>query len=389
MLLTLARVIVGLVAAAVALIVLRSALRTIVIPRGVPDRLSRVIFRVLDAPTSWRAGRAASSTKAVDRRTATLAPRILLAQLITWLTGIWLAGAGVQWALGGGSAGWAFGTSAAAMTTVGVPATGAASAAGYVEAVIGLGVLALIIGYLPSFYAAFSQREAMVSKLAMRTGTPPHGPAILRHLWHPVGSPGLLNEAWKAWEPWFIDLGESHTSFPVLAFYHSPQTDKSWITAAGAILDSAALALAAVEADWGPEAGMCLHAGVVSLRHIADFHGISHHPSYYPETGTEQIAVTRDEVVAACQDLQAAGLPVASDLGAAYDRFRARRAEYDQILLVLCAYLYAPPAPWSSDKAVGGRPRSPVIHLGPGSLCRVYPDPDSPGGVDPPAGPSR
>jgi hypothetical protein len=114
----------------------------------------------------------------------------------------------------------------------------------------------------------------LVSKLAMRTGLPPAGPVILSRLWRPAGPQTVLSETWQAWEDWFVDLSESHTSLPVLAFFRSPQNAKSWITAAGAILDAAALALAAVDSDWGPETGMCLHAGIDSLRHIADFHGI-------------------------------------------------------------------------------------------------------------------
>jgi hypothetical protein len=376
MLLTLGRVAVALAATAVAVLAVRSALRTIVVPRGVPDRFTRIVFRVLDAPIAWHAGRA-SSARQLDRRTAGLAVGLLLALLVTWLAAVGLAGAGMQWALGGGSAGRAFGASASALTTLGVSsAGGGASAAAYVEAVLGVGLVALIIGYLPSLYAAFSRREALVSKLAMRTGLPPSGVAILSRLWRPAGPQTVLNETWQAWEDWFVDLSESHTSFPVLAFFRSPQTAKSWITAAGAILDAAALALAAVEGDWGPETAMCLHAGIVSLRHIADFHGIP-----YQADAAATIAVTEHEVTAACQELEAAGVTLVSDLDAAYDRFRASRAAYDHILLALCAYVYAPPAPWSSDKAVAARPRPPIIHVGQGSLGRVHPPPPSPPGV--------
>jgi hypothetical protein len=384
MLLTLARVVVGLAAAAVALLVVRSALRTIVVPRGVVDRHTRVVFRSLDALTEWRAGRA-SSSRQVDRRTAGIAIRLLLALLVTWLGAIWLAGAGAQWAIGGGSAGRAFGASASALTTLGVSYPGGGtSAAAYIEAVLGLGLLALIIGYLPSLYAAFSRREALVTKLAMRTGLPPAGPVILSRLWCPARPQTVLNQTWQAWEDWFVDLSESHTSYPVLAFFRSPQTAKSWITAAGAILDAVALALAAVDADWGPEAGMCLHAGIVSLRHIADFHGIP----YESDAAKATIAVSEHEVIAACQEMKAAGVAVVSDLDAAYQRFRARRAGYDHLLLDLCAYLYAPPAPWSSDKVVAARPRPPIIHLGPGSLGRVWPvDPSRDG--SPPASQAR
>lgn len=368
MLLTLARVLVALAAIALVVLPLRSAVRSIVMPRGVPDRVTRVVFRMLDAPTEWRARRA-SSSRQLDRRTASLAIRLLMSLLITWLTAIWLAGAGMQWALGQVSAGQAFAASAAALTTLGILAgPGATSAAVYVEAVLGVGLVALVIGYLPSLYAAFSRREALVSKLAMRTGLPPAAPAILGRLWRPAGPQTVLSETFQAWEDWFVDLSESHTSFPVLAFFRSPQTAKSWITAAGAILDAAALALTAVDCEWGPETGMCFHAGVTSLRHIADFHGI---PYQRDVSAATTVAVTKPEMVAACQELRAAGVAVVGDLDAAYDQFRSRRAAYDHPLLDLCAYVYAPPAPWSSDKAIAGRHRPPVFRVGPGSLGRV------------------
>jgi hypothetical protein len=114
-----ARVVVALAAVAVAVLALRSALRTIVVPRGIPDRLTRVVFRVLDALTAWRARRASSPAE-LDRRTVGLAIRLLLALLVTWLGAIWLAGAGMQWAVRGGPAGRAFSASASALTTLGV-----------------------------------------------------------------------------------------------------------------------------------------------------------------------------------------------------------------------------------------------------------------------------
>jgi hypothetical protein len=333
----------------------------------------------LDAPTAWWAGRAMSAGQ-LDRRTAGLAIRLLLALLVTWMGMIWLAGAGMQWALAGGSAGRAFGASASALTTLGLSsARGGASAAAYIEAVLGIGLIALVIAYLPSLYAAFSRREALVSKLAMRTGLPPAGPVILSRLWCSAGPQAVLSETWQAWEDWFVDLSESHTSFPSLAFLRSPQSAKSWITAAGAILDAAALGLAAVDADWGPGADMCLHSGIVALRHLADFHGIS----YQTDTAQARIAVEKDEVVVACRQMAAVGVAVASDLDVAYDRFRVSRAAYEQVLLALCAYVYAPPAPWSSDKVIAARPRPPVIRVGPGSLGRVVP----PHRGHPPAGP--
>src|SRR5207244_13198099 len=51
-----------------------------------------------------------------------------------------------------------------------------------------------------------------------------------------------LTDMWEAWEVWFAELEESHTSLPAVVFFRSPQPEHSWITAAGAVLDAAALA---------------------------------------------------------------------------------------------------------------------------------------------------
>ena len=50
-----------------------------------------------------------------------------------------------------------------------------------------------------------------------------------------------LSDQWRAWETWFADLQESHSSLPALVFFRAPQPENSWITAAGTVLDAAAL----------------------------------------------------------------------------------------------------------------------------------------------------
>jgi hypothetical protein len=59
-------------------------------------------------------------------------------------------------------------------------------------------------------------------------------------------------------------------------------------------------------------------------------------------SATTTITVTTPELIAACQELRAAGVAMVGDLDAAYDQFRSRRAAYDHPLLDLCAYVYAP-----------------------------------------------
>jgi hypothetical protein len=209
----------------------------------------------------------------------------------------------------------------------------------------------------------------LITKLAMRTGLPPAGPAIVARLWRPADPQDLLDGTWQDWENWFADVSESHTTFPSLAFFRSPQTAKSWITSAGAVMDAAALLLSAVDGDPGPMPQLCLHAGITALRHIADFHGLG----YDQDPAPGPVSVERDEMLAACERMSAAGVPVVGDRDGGYERFRRRRLAYDRLLLALCAYVYAPYAPWSSDRVTGPRHRPPVIRVGAGSVSRVHP----------------
>ena len=89
----------------------------------------------------------------------------------------------------------------------------------------------------------------------------------------------VLREVWANWETWFADIEESHTSLPALVFFRSPQADRSWITAAGAVLDAASLALAVVDIPDEPQAALCIRAGYLSLRKIGDFFSIPYNPN--------------------------------------------------------------------------------------------------------------
>ena len=44
----------------------------------------------------------------------------------------------------------------------------------FTEATIGLMLVAMLIAYLPTMYSAFQQREAAVSLLEVRAGSPPN-----------------------------------------------------------------------------------------------------------------------------------------------------------------------------------------------------------------------
>jgi hypothetical protein len=216
------------------------------------------------------------------------------------------------------------------------------------EATVGLILIALLIAYLPTIYSAFQRREAAVNLLEVRAGKPPSAVEMIER-YHSIHGLDRLEEQWQAWEAWFADIEESHTSLPALVFFRSPRPDHAWITAAGAVLDAAALSLAALDIPRSPQAALCIRAGFIALRRIADVFGIVHEPDpHYP---AQPISVRRDEFDVVCDRLAAEGAPLKADRDQAWRDFAGWRVNYDTVLLALCSITMAPPATWSSDRA--------------------------------------
>lgn len=111
------------------------------------------------------------------------------------------------------------------------------------ESGMGFGFMAVIIGYLPVLYQAFSRREHTISMLDARAGSPPTAGEMLGRL-AKAGSLSQIDTLLWEWESWSADLLESQLSFPVLAFYRSQHDNQSWLACLTAILDTCAILLA-------------------------------------------------------------------------------------------------------------------------------------------------
>ena len=98
----------------------------------------------------------------------------------------------------------------------------------------------MVISYLPTMYQSFRRREAAVAALDVRANTPPPAAALLIRS-SIIGGWDRLEELWRQWESWFVDVTETHPSLPALVFFRSPHWEQSWVTASGAVLDGASL----------------------------------------------------------------------------------------------------------------------------------------------------
>ena len=352
------KVVAFLAGAAIVVATVGSAIRTVILPRGIPARLGRTVFVVMRSMFRLRAGRSSSYAKR-DRAMALYAPMSLLVLLVVWMTLVVVGYTGMFWGLGNRSLSAAFRLSGSSITTLGFerPRDLASSALTFTEGAMGLILLALLITYLPTIYAAFSRREAVVTAMEVRAGSPPSGVEMLERYWR-LEAYDRLRGLWTNWETWFVELEETHTSFPALVFFRSPQPDHSWVTAGGAILDAASLMASSVDHPREPAAEFCIRAGYLAFRRIADFFRIDYNPDPAP---TDPITINRDEYDAACERLAAAGVPMKPDREQAWRDFAGWRVNYDTVLLTLAALTVAPYAPWSSDRSP--RFRVPAIRL--------------------------
>lgn len=324
-----------------------SAIQTFVLPRGARDRISRTTFRAIRALFELRL-RSTSDYYVRDRILAFHAPIALIALLPVWLILTMIGFAGMFYALGAGSAKDSLEASGSALVTLGShPVVGLGQALlSITAATTGLILIALLIAYLPTMYAAFARREAAVNLLEVRAGRPPSAVELIkRH--HRIHGFEQLSEFWRSWESWFVDVEESHTSLAELVHFRSPQPDHSWVTAAGAVLDAASLVRSTVEIPPDPRADLCIRAGYLALRHISDFFEI---PYDHDPRPTDPISVARAEYDAAYDDLARAGVPLKADREQAWRDFAGWRVNYDVPLRALASLTEAPTAPWSSDR---------------------------------------
>lgn len=111
------------------------------------------------------------------------------------------------------------------------------------EAATGLATIALVISYLPVLYGAYGRREARMLTLDLASGEriTPIGLLLSQA---PGGDIDTLFEFFTEWQLWIAEVLESHTAYPMLAFFRSHHRGQSWITALGVVVDSAVISVA-------------------------------------------------------------------------------------------------------------------------------------------------
>lgn len=214
------------------------------------------------------------------------------------------------------------------------------------EAGTGLGFVALVIGYLPVLYSAFSQREIAVALLDARAGSPPTaGELLLRHNFQ--GGHDALTVLLAEWERWCAEMLETHISYPILCYYRSQHDNQSWLSAMTTVLDTCALLITTIEGPSTRQAQLTFAIGrhtLVDLGHVFS--------REREEQRLRKLPASRlpdEEYARLCAQLGGAGFALCADIGTR-ERLAAIRLLYEPHARALGDYLrldlplWSPPA---------------------------------------------
>ena len=365
---TLTHVLVLVLGALVALVVLGSALKTVVLPQEGNPRLSQFVFALVYRLLvhRWRNGREARSLRQL------YAPVALVSLPLVWMIFMMLAFTCVYWGTYDLSWSRAFEISASSLTTLGFAEPNGAGRIwiAFVEATIGLGLVALLISYLPTIYSAYNGREKGTNRLRPVAGSPPSAPEFLRSLQR-IGSFDIP-DLWRNSADWMLDLEQTHTAFPILTYFPESDTEQSWVATVGTVLDASALVFAVSDVDFdevfadvqkGPLT--VLVYGLPLIVRIARAAYVPLPPSVRLQDCMARsgepapaVSITRDEYDGAMATLSGILDLEPGREEEAWRRFAWIRAAYDPALRALAGVTLAAPAPWTTDRpAKVGKPR--------------------------------
>jgi hypothetical protein len=378
-----------------------SLLRTIVVPRALTSLISDALSRSVTGTARFIAYRRKTYVKQ-DGVLAWSGPMIIVIQLVAWLIlyfisyGLWIYG------IGGVDFTNAFREAGSSLFTLGFADTTnfGPTILAFMAAATGPIVIALLIGFLPTIYGAYIDREVNISLLGVSGGQPSWGPELLARL--------TLNdqlsdipERMNIWTKWFGDLRLTHTTYPVLVHIRSASPYRHWVIASIATLDAAAMQLALTKTLPRAECAQVIIHGTQTLESLyaalfvrkkvlkklpivgrflgaptprsntlAEIRGYNRGTVAVEQAATGDSArsfsadairlmsqgeksgtsISKDDFTDAVNMLKRADYPVEVDLDTAWTQFSITRARYEYVAYQLAYTLDVVPAPWSGER---------------------------------------
>ncbi|MFM8516060.1 MAG: hypothetical protein ACKOBJ_07370 [Actinomycetota bacterium] len=381
-----------------------SLLRTAVVPRALHSGISQGVATGVRG-IFWGVARLRKDYVKRDGILAWTGPMIIVAWLLSWLFlyviayGLWIYG------LHGGKDLWqAMQQSGSSLFTLGFAAPQSADSTiiDFLAAATGPIVIALLIGFLPTIYGSYIDREVEVTIHGSFAGQPAWGPELLARI-AMTNQIDRLPDLYETWGRWAAQIRLTHVTYPVLIFVRSPRATRNWLVSLLSTLDAASLQLAVNRTLPRAQAISALMAGSQTLevlyatlfsraplRSRLRFRGLMiSRPSARPFGSSEVPGVTRKMVaveIASASDtaeglptsivenlekqeskpidltredfdhavavLKDAGFPVEVEGDEAWQQFQIARSRYEYTAYMICKAIDAVPAPWSGPRKI-------------------------------------
>jgi hypothetical protein len=380
-----------------------SLLRTIVVPRALRSFFSGMIMSTV-VGVGWGLARLRRTYKGRDAVMAWAGPLIILVTLLAWLLGFILAYGLMIYGISGNSFGMSLAQSGSSLLTLGFDGGRGQDQTilDFMAAATGPIVIALMIGFLPTIYNIYTNREVAVTQLSTDAGEPAWGPEFLVRS-HLTDRLERNDEIFESWGHWATTLRLTHLTYPALVHVRSARSQRHYATSLLAIMDAAALSVslnherqhhrAYTLLAQGMQAFDTLYLSGIAPRKFRSRLPIVGHlvkptvtldsslmamPSREAGRKAVQMAVSADAVRGMQHDLlglldsgeampltltradfdeayallEAAEFPIEYNADDAWEFFSALRQRYEFPAYAICRKLDAPPAPWSGPRRV-------------------------------------
>ena len=373
------------------LLTLASLLRTVVVPRHLRSVLTSIVMGAIIYLTRFIARLRRTYLKR-DSVLAWSGPLMILALLLFWLLCFILSYGLLIYGVSRLTLGDSIRQAGASLLTLGFAGAGNGvqdqTIIDFIAATTGPVVIALMIGYLPTIYQTYLEREVLVSMISAEAGEPAWGPEFLSRV---ALSQDLshLSENFDEWAQWSARLRLTHMTYPMLLYVRSARGSRHYIATLTAMLDAGALVLAVtttlprascrrhllqgsqalqtlygsffakgggriidtshIEALSPDERIIAVHAaaaddfqqGLTSMGLVAGHNET--HAAY---------ALTRADFDFAIGLLTDAHFPIEVDSDTAWETFRTIRAVYELPAYGIMRRLDATPAPWTGPRDI-------------------------------------
>ena len=382
-----------------------SLLRTVVVPRNLRSLITDLVIDAVVGASRL----AAKVSRTYMRRDSALAwagPLIIIALLITWLMCYIFAYGFLIYGISGQPLRDSIIQSGSSLLTLGFAYDNGSSNATLLDffaAITGPVVIALMIGYLPTLYQTFIDREVPVTLLATDAGEPAWGPELLSRMSLAKSISDLPMHLGK-WAPWAAKLRMTHITYPMLMYVRSGRGTRHFLVSLLTAMDASALMIALNTSLPRTPAYVTLLHGSESIQTLYIFFGAKRSKLYYlplrslwahkvtsgSQVRAEQLKVpARDTGISAVHEAAAADtsnalaetgyrsfiseekmlstltrvefdyavdilrrseFPIEVEIDEAWEMFSRIRATYEFPMYALLRRLDATPAPWTGPR---------------------------------------